>query len=129
MKRYIVIFLVFSSCIHDKISEEKITIINNSKRRLLFSHSRLFPDTSLKETYSTGCDPIKANSICDAQTRLGWSLEFERNSQSVVTFFISDNDTVLKYGGDKWRSDYLILKRYQFTKDSLVNRNWTITYP
>jgi hypothetical protein len=129
MKRYIVIVILFSGCIHDKVSEEKIRVVNNSKRRISLTHSRLFPDTSLSEGFDSGCNLIDSTSFCDATVRLGWSLEFDRNPQKVLSLIISDFDTVKKYGADTWRNEYLILKRYDLTKDSLIKLNWTIIYP
>lgn len=51
-----------------------------------------------------------------------------RNSK-ICVFFL-DKDTITKYGWDRVRDDYMILKRYDVDEDYLRRKeiNWTIVY-
>jgi hypothetical protein len=130
---YLLIFCLVSvsGCIN-KIPEDEIehlTIVNNSQRNIGLDVSFQFPDTTLSVVSNRDCSEILPQTVCYAKTRHGWKSEIQRNDYGVIILFISDNDTIRKYGGDVWREQYLVLKRYELTEQDLEAMNWTITYP
>lgn len=130
---YLLIFCsVFLSACKEQISDEEIkqlTIINNSNHSVDCHVSYIYPDTSMSYMTDCDCSEILPHTECSAKTRYGWKSAIQRNKHGVIIFFISDNDTIKKYGIDAWKGQYLILKRYELTYDDLKRSNWSITYP
>lgn len=54
--------------------------------------------------------------------------EHLENDKSIC-LFILNYDTISKYGWKKVRDDYLIIKRYDLTKEDIKKMNYAITYP
>lgn len=127
----ILFFLLFILGCKDKPIDDidKINVINNSEHTICIYVSHIYPDTSLNSISSHGCSEILPHTSCNAITRHGWKSEVSRNKQGKILFFISDNDTIRKYGVDTWIEHYLILKRYELTERNLEDMNWIITYP
>jgi len=106
-----------------------IKIVNNSNHKIQVYESYAYPDTSLNNI-SSPCDgDILPNQIGEALSLHGWKGDISSNSHGVLILFLSDSDTIDKYGADIWISEYKILKRYELTIDYLENNNWTIRYP
>lgn len=106
-----------------------IKIVNNSNHKIVVDDSYAYPDTSLN-IKSSPCDgDILPNQTGEALSLHGWKGDISSNSHGVLILFLSDRDTIRKYGADIWISEYKILKRYELTIDYLERNNWTIYYP
>jgi hypothetical protein len=107
----------------------EITFINKSNHRIRFDYSYSYPDTSLTEIFATSCNNISPNTTVNCHSDIVWEDAFGHNHVKTLCFFITDRDTVDKYGIDVCRQEYKILKRYDYSLNSLEKKNWTITYP
>ncbi|MCD4792612.1 MAG: hypothetical protein K8R54_05215 [Bacteroidales bacterium] len=125
----ILLFLI--SCDGRELKDEnfQIQFINNSKHKILLSCSYNYPDTSLTETTSTGCGNIEPYSTENCQNNISWQNAYSHNEFKILCFFVWDIDTIEKYGADICREEYKILKRYDYSLESLEEMNWIITFP
>lgn len=114
-----------------------IQVHNNSSKSIYFSWGYSFPDTTLLGStylYNPAYDPVKYkiepnSSAPDSRYESPESF-FEHNYPSgKACFFIFDATVLETINWDTVRAKYLILKRYDFTLDSLKKLNWIITYP
>ncbi|MDH6307231.1 hypothetical protein M2451_002464 [Dysgonomonas sp. PFB1-18] len=80
----------------------------------------VYPDTLLPSINRT-------NPISENFTKIGFTKDIKN---SKVCVFFLDQDTIIKYGWDKVRDDYMILKRYDVDEAYLRQPNvaWTIVY-
>jgi hypothetical protein len=127
-------FLIFAfaaiyCCDPDDVGEP-IKFVNNSVSTLYITYSVDFPDTSIGTIYDI-CNEIEPHSNCLSYNTDGdnWDKEFKKNSNDILLFFIFDADTIGKYGLATCKSEYKILKRYQYSKNDIENLDRTITYP
>ena len=106
-----------------------IKIVNNSVHNIFVSESYAYPDTSLNNI-SSPCDgDILPNQTGEALSLHGWKGDICSNSHGVLILFFTDVDTINKYGSERCRAEYKILKRYELTVDYLERNNWTVRYP
>jgi hypothetical protein len=125
----IIAFATILSCGPDDIGEP-IKFVNNSASTLYIAYSIIFPDTAIQTVYDI-CNEIEPLSDCLSYNTEGdnWDKEFRRNSSGILLFFVFDADTIGKYGFATCKSEYKILKRYQYSKYDIENVDRTITYP
>ena len=129
MKILIILSIVLMGASCKKLVDHAfiIKIQNNSKDTIQFYESYNYPDTlidakspRLKMVY-----PLKFSAL---ESRKDWN-EVLVSPKDTISIFILSKDTVDKYGWDKIRSDYNILKRYDLSLDDLKELGSTITYP
>jgi len=104
-----------------------IKIVNNSIHNILVSESYAYPDTGMNNT-SHSCY-VSPNQTGEALSLHGWKGDITSNPHGVIILFFTDVDTINKYGSERCRAEYKILKRYELTIDYLERNNWTIYYP
>ncbi|MDH6307236.1 hypothetical protein M2451_004168 [Dysgonomonas sp. PFB1-18] len=124
MAGIILLAITFTSCPDDDYNA--IWLKNGSKRNVVVYiggeglGEPVYPDTLLPSINRT--EPIFKNS-----TNFGFTKDIKN---SKVCVFFLDQDTIIKYGWDKVRDDYMILKRYDIDEAYLRQPNvaWTIVY-
>lgn len=104
-----------------------IRIQNNSKDTVQFYESYYYPDTLIDGTKPRLLMVYPSNySYLDSKK--DWD-ELLVSPKDTISIFILNKQTVDKYGWDRIRSDYNILKRYDLSLDDLDKLSWTVTYP
>ncbi len=53
----------------------------------------------------------------------------EQSPEEVYRIFVFASDTIKKYGWEKAKNNYMILKRYDVTLKYIKENNWIITFP
>lgn len=104
-----------------------IKIQNNSKDTIQFYESYNYPDTLIVQNKPilTRVYP-KYYSYLDSEK--DWD-EVLVSPKDTIIIFVLSKYTLDKYGWDKIRSDYNILKRYDLSLDDLGKQSFTVTYP
>lgn len=122
-KTFILFFSLYtmSNCAPDKGSY--IQIYNNSNHSIIANYSKEYPDTSLNIIYSI-CE-LQPFSNCESYMEY----EFKINSHDTLQIFITDVDTLKKYGIDTCKQEYKILKRYDLSMKELEDMNWIVNFP
>jgi hypothetical protein len=128
------LFLFFGGCVVDKF-DSRLKFINNTNTPLLV-YGDFF---SLNDTL-INCDGCYTNNIDDdyynpkdtAEIGLHGKLYDEyliKNPNQIFRIFVFASDTIKKYGWEKAKNDYLILKRYDVNLEYIKKHKWVITYP
>jgi len=104
-----------------------IRIQNNSKDTVQFYESYNYPDT-LIDVIKPRLKMVYPSKYSYLDSKKEWD-EVLVSPKDTISIYILSKDTVDKYGWDKIRSNYNILKRYDLSLDDLEKRSWTITYP
>lgn len=123
MKKIFILFFglyTISNCVPDKGTY--IQIYNNSNHTIIANYSEEYPDTSLNIIYSI-CE-LQPFTNCESYMHY----EFKINSHDTLQIFITDVDTLKKYGIDTCKQEYKILKRYDLSIEDLEQMNWKIIY-
>jgi hypothetical protein len=109
-----------------------LAIINNSDKDLLFQMDKLFPDTTLWlnnpfTTYNINDFTIKAGS----EKKFGfWEEQFQKmDDDQKFRLFIFDKQVIESTSWESVANEYLILRRYEFNFEDLINIDWEIKYP
>lgn len=140
MKNFIKILLIslifllcFTHCPYENTPDchEYFTIINNSNRTIYFSHKYNFEKI---DTILPNYNPILSGNDCriNSMTRKSAYHDFCLESMIGKYFlyvFIFDAEVLEKIPWDTIRKNYMILRRYDLTVDSLNKLNWKIIYP
>ena len=101
-----------------------IHLQNNSNKPIYFLGTFSFPDTTLlSEKYK----PVKAYKLMPSEKNIIETKVFAYNPTLQV--FIFDATIIEQEPWDSIVKKYKVLKRYQFTKQEIENRDWTVTYP
>ena len=104
-----------------------IKIQNNSKDTVQFYESYNYPDTSMDVTMPL-LKMVYPSKYSSLESKKEWD-EVLVSPKDTISIFILSKDTVDKYGWDKIRSDYNVLKRYDLSLDDLKKLSWKVTYP
>jgi len=137
-KKYLfllVIYCALISCHPDRFFGW-FSIKNNSSKGICYSYSNLYPDTSIpKGNYvpsgspgppSITIQPGESYSLLKAASLDSY---FNSVTSGTMELFIFDSHTVETVSWDSVRTNYLILKRYDLTLDSIKKMNGVINFP
>jgi hypothetical protein len=135
--KFIVTLLVV--CLIGCEGDFRLKIKNNSNKPIYYLAGYTYPDTTIPitETFMDGspiteypgnfrCDSGKLNRYLQMRS---WDGMFTRLPKDTLMLFIFDADTIDHIPWETVRHSYNILKRFDFTKADLENRNWIVTYP
>lgn len=122
---FISVFFIIA-CIHDP-GHYCIDFYNNSNHTISITYSISFPDTSLSKRMNL-CNRIEPFSQCEGCNATVFEMDFDYNKHGILQFFISDEDTIAKYGVEDYTKNYRILKRFEYTLKDLDSMNWKIIY-
>jgi hypothetical protein len=124
--------LMSNSCEEISGYDNRLTIVNNSDKRIFYVEGVTYPDTSIgsynpvRSFAENGANPHSSNGI----TILGkWEESFKELPVDTLMIFIFDADTLEQVPWDKIRSEYKILKRYDLSLQDLKDRDWKVVYP
>jgi hypothetical protein len=128
---YVLAFLfIMSNCVYDRM-DFKLKITNNSNADIYFFDTFSYPDTSIRveynPTYSKTEYFIKNGETKSVVVRGTWDESFKIWDTLII--FIYDAKTLETTPWDSIRKNYLILKRFDLTLQSLENLNWIISFP
>jgi len=104
-------------------------IKNNSEKVIYFGSQHNYPDTAIELN-----NPLKVSSrrVNPGETVVSrasnWEPKFNSTSHGIIMFFIYD-DALQDVPWDTIKANYMILRRYDLTWDSLVYMNYIIEYP
>ncbi len=102
-----------------------LKVQNNTNDTVWCYSSYNYPDTSLAESKPL-LQMIRPESHTKLESKEKWEDVLPKDT---IIVFILSKDTIDAYSWEKIRSEYNILKRYDFSISDLENQNWTITYP
>lgn len=108
--------------------DNKLTIVNNSNRGIYTYTDFAYPDTLLNgHMVTTSIIPPRGegNHLISAK----WESNVSCLKDSILIIVVLDTDTLQKYGWERVRKDYNILKRYDLTLEELETKQWKVTYP
>jgi len=132
----VLMLLLLSGCMYDKIDSREIKVFNNSNRTVFCIISTNdsvngmagfgFP-SQYNNTYHF--HPILPGTVSEPnhKPRFWESLE-ERSESKKMRLFIIDNDSVLKYGWEKIMGNNIYTKKYTVSINDLDKTNWKIEY-
>jgi len=136
------ILLVFTKgeCLkHGSGLDTRLHIRNHSGKTLFFFFTNSFPDTSLRAdnnlTRDTIFNGINSKLIMPGDSGMvsvagTWESFFSTEVPSgKINVFLFDLDVLRTTPWNAIATNYMVLKRYDLTLDSLKNRNWEIDYP
>ena len=113
---FLVICSLLLSCNDDRSIGPDIQMRNNSKLRSVCRISEYFPDTTARNSASTGCSNVDDGGQCSFSSEIiggSWKDRFEENGAGKLVFFIFDRAAVTTYGEEAVFSDESrILKKY-----------------
>lgn len=133
----LVIVISFCSCERlDKSDPQKLTLINNTDRNVIFYFS-LVRDSIAVDLTNLGnrrnLKSVKGNgSVNYSLFGSDWEYFFESFHNKTTIMFVLDLDSVERHAGSAIpypASGDEILKRQLINIDTLINNNWTLTYP
>jgi hypothetical protein len=104
-----------------------LNIQNNSNHSVFYQISKIYPDTSIRDTLVTG--GIASSKQQPFESRKTWPKFFEALPADTLSVFFFSPDTVKKYGWKQVQSKYLILKRKDISLQDLETSDYLITYP
>ena len=137
------IALSFYSCTDIKSIDDRLKIYNSSSKTIVYEISTKFPDTSLSSNFYNVAGDTAPTSAIQTFTHVilpsntntyrlygQWEGEFSSEIPSgKIEIFIFDLGALKINSWDTIAKNYLILKRYDLTLDSLKKMNWLIRYP
>jgi hypothetical protein len=136
VKLFIIIFVLFIvSCKDTKDCHRRIKFYNNSSQDVYacFSWDVLFPDTTIDKTGYDESRKANANSFSESSllSRDCWEsfLTSDDKIMDTLMIFVFDAKIYEDTSWDTIVSNYMILKRYDFSLKDLEDRNWIIIYP
>ncbi len=100
------------------------SIKNNSNKVLLYSYSTLYPDTSIAKVSSYKIINPEMNS-----EKINGPFGYGTSSNGIVEIFLFDSVVYSTTPWDTIVKKYMILKRYDLTRDSINKMGGVITYP
>ncbi|MGG7665784.1 hypothetical protein [Dyadobacter sp. BHUBP1] len=104
-----------------------LDIYNNSNSLIFYQISKVYPDTSIRDSLMTGgIAPFTSKSYESHKT---WPKFFESLPADTLSIFFFSPDTIHKYGWKQVQSKYLILKRKDISLKDLEDNDHIITYP
>ena len=121
------LIVIVSSCLPtDK--RYSIWINNNLDEEVYFVVSN-YSDTLLPQT-NKYVNLINANDRMSIDSDQPWEEVFSINyPKDTLQVFYFNVDTINEYNWDIIRDEYKIISRRVYSKEYLINNNWTITYP
>lgn len=122
---FICVFFI-TACNHD-LGHKCIDFYNNSNHNITITYSYVYPDSSLNKTMIL-CTKIEPFNKCEGCNRMDFEMDFDYNKHGILQFFVSDKDTIAKYGVEDYNKNYRILKRFEYTLKDLDSMNWKIIY-
>lgn len=87
-----------------------------------------YPDTTLPAS-EPDLYMIEGNDHVNLRSDFMWEKVIEEMPLDTLSIYFFDNDTLNKYGWNRVKEGYKVLKRYDLSVDDLKKMNWTITYP
>lgn len=123
--------LCFSACKDDVLLADSVLPIwvnNKSNMPVNFIYSRTYPDTTIpadrnKLRYADPGKKVNFELPDDSYDKL-----FQTLPADTLSIFIISSDTLVKYGWDRIKSEYRILKRYDVSRHDLDTGHNTITF-
>ena len=150
---YLSILITYTGCFNES-GHKRISVVNNSKKDIYVTFSPWVPDSLCTEICQAHADPnwylVKAHSSSNpnslSRTFSTWENEYSVISSGRMIFFIHDaaiSDSICKDESLNWHyqndieekelftylNEHIIIKRFCYTLDDLIQLNWTITYP
>jgi len=120
-------FLICGSC--EKFPESKYTIrVRNNSTLTISVCAGYLPDTLLPVNKPI-LKEIMAGKFVDIYDSEVGDEKFEKLKNERITVFILHNDTVKKYDWTTIKSDYKILKRYEFNDKELTEMGGSVSFP
>jgi len=132
MKTILLIALVLSGCRKDYY-DTRLEITNNSDTPIYVNISDFYKDTNyVYVNYNPGNAPeqykIQPKETKSAIRPIGtWEKAFQEDD--TIAFYFFDAEIIENSSWDSVRSNYLILKRSDYTLGDLINLHWTLIYP
>jgi len=121
------VFLIFSSCIRDRVDTRKLSIINKSNTDIYWVRSE--NGKFQKSPLNDDVDIVYVNSIGLIRNRVPpWDITIENSKDNKLSFFIVIKDSVEKYGWDSVYKKSLFSKKYLIDIKFLKDTKWTIIY-
>jgi hypothetical protein len=108
--------------------EDCITFFNSSDKSVYIIVSYTYPDTLISNDYLQNVKSQDEECIAMEYPKEDFKFFKELPSDTLCVFVFS-RDTILKYGWIHVYYQYMIMKRYELSKQDLEEMNWTITYP
>ena len=105
----------------------KLHIQNNSSNLIFYQISKIYPDTSIRDSLVTG--GILPSKQQPYQSRKTWPKFFESLPADTLSIFFFSPDTVRRYGWKQVQSKYLVLKRKDISLNDLEGNEYIVTYP
>ena len=128
---YVLALLVFLTLLgcpdDDRLKYYGVWISNNSDQDITsyiacdINCDRVYPDT----TISLNCRSVNIKS--KAYFKYGFSTRM--HTCDTLSVYIFSTDTISKYGWEKVRDDYLILKRFDLSWDDIKRMEWEVSFP
>lgn len=114
--------------------DSRLKFINNSNAPVL-----VYGDFSLINDTLINCDGCYTNIREDSYYKSKDTSEMGlhgklydeylvKNPDQILRIFVFASDTIKKYGWEKAKNDYLILKRYDVNLEYIKNHKWVIGY-
>jgi hypothetical protein len=105
----------------------KLHVQNNSSSLIFYQISKIYPDTSIRDSLVTGgILPSKQQPYESLKT---WPKFFDTLPADTLSIFFFSQDTVHRYGWKQVQSKYLILKRKDISLKDLEASDYIVTYP
>lgn len=136
MRPYFIIFIVaisISACTNSCENPFGLPVVydldiyNSSNNLIFYQISKLYPDTSIRDSLVTG--GIAPSTSKSYESRKTWPKFFEALPADTLSILFFSPDTVRKYGWKQVQSKYLILKRKDISLQDLEENDYLITYP
>lgn len=115
------VICISATCSKDRV-KTAFFIKNNSTKSIYFAFSDKYPDTSIPPY-------IPLAIVTDPQGSGGPFLYSVSSNSGIVEIFLFDSSIVASKPWDSITKNYMVLKRYDLTIDSINKMNTTITYP
>ena len=126
-KLIVILMLMITSCMRDRVDNRSLSIINNSNETIYWI--RLYNDKFEKPENWDHDIILPTSNTYLIQPKPSWDDLIKSIEDGKLRIYIVNKDSVDKYGWDNVYKKNIFSKRYLIDMQYLEDNKWTIVYP
>ena len=126
-KLIVILMLMITSCMRDRVDNRSLSIINNSNETIYWI--RLYNDKFEKPENWDSDIILPTSNTYLIQPKPSWDDLIKSIEDGKLRIYIVNKDSVDKYGWDNVYKKNIFSKRYLIDMQYLEDNKWTIVYP
>ena len=126
-KLIVILMLMITSCMRDRVDNRSLSIINNSNETIYWI--RLYNDKFEKPENWDSDIILPTSNTYLIQPKPSWDDLIKSIEDGKLRIYIVNKDSVNKYGWDNVYKKSIFSKKYLIDMQYLEDNKWTIIYP